>query len=70
MKYTGPDHSDHHNLTFALEQIQSVTTYINEMKKQAENSSKLLELSKAISGLPSVCFFICLNSIILIFNFE
>ena len=52
LRYTEDDHPDKENLEKAFSQLQSITTFINQKKKESENFLKLLEIQEAISDLP------------------
>eukprot|EP00999_Lentomonas_sp_LEN2_P001141 NODE_214_length_1891_cov_80.638889_g190_i0.p1 GENE.NODE_214_length_1891_cov_80.638889_g190_i0~~NODE_214_length_1891_cov_80.638889_g190_i0.p1 ORF type:complete len:519 (-),score=91.47 NODE_214_length_1891_cov_80.638889_g190_i0:186-1742(-) len=50
LKHTSPSHKDYKNLTEAAAQIEDVAKYINEAKREDENSRVILEQLKKIEG--------------------
>ena len=47
-RYTGPSHPEYTSLKQALDKIHTIAVSINEGKRQAENMSKLCELTNRI----------------------
>ena len=52
LKFTPNDHPDHEPLENAFRVLNDVTLQINEIKRQAENLSKLHDIAHQISGFP------------------
>jgi len=50
LKHTPPYHPDYKNLQDAVAKIQGVAKYINEKKREDENSKKLFAIAKSIDG--------------------
>jgi len=50
VKHTWKDHRDYDDLVDAKNQVQEVTTYLNERKREAENMQKLLQIQASIVG--------------------
>jgi hypothetical protein len=48
LKYTPPDHKDHHHLTNALDKIRAVTDFVNENKRKAENMQRVIDVQNSI----------------------
>ncbi|KAL6046959.1 RhoGEF domain containing protein [Balamuthia mandrillaris] len=50
VRHTWPEHPDHKNLALATERIQDVAAYINEKKREAEDVSTTIAVSRRITG--------------------
>jgi len=56
LQNTDPSHPDYPNLAKALGEVEEIVTYVNEGKRQAEKSQKILEIALATEG-GEVMFF-------------
>ena len=53
-KNTRRDHPDYPNLQQALGKVRELADYINKMKARAENSRKVVEIAKKLTGISEV----------------
>jgi hypothetical protein len=49
---TWPEHPDAENLNKALRKMDEITQYVNNKRKEAESSRKLVELQNELTGSP------------------
>ena len=54
-KYTSEVHADYKNVCAALEKTKEIADYVNEKKRDSENSAKLREISLHLTGDLDVC---------------
>eukprot|EP01087_Luapelamoeba_hula_P011975 TRINITY_DN3330_c1_g2_i1.p1 TRINITY_DN3330_c1_g2~~TRINITY_DN3330_c1_g2_i1.p1 ORF type:complete len:933 (+),score=196.33 TRINITY_DN3330_c1_g2_i1:160-2958(+) len=50
LQHTDPGHPDYNNLVKAMAEIGDIVDYVNEGKRKAENSQKILEIQLATDG--------------------
>jgi len=50
IKYSNPKHPGYKNLAVSLEEVRKVADFVNEAKKHAENSQKMLEIQENLVG--------------------
>jgi len=55
LKFTPPHHIDHRNLDLAFNKVKKITEYLNEAKRNAESSNKIMEIEIQLTGLTQVC---------------
>jgi len=56
LENTDPTHPDYDNLDKALHEVEEIVSYVNEGKRQAEKSQKILEIALATEGGESLGF--------------
>lgn len=54
MKKTPPNHPDYDKLNAALPKMETIAAFVNEAKREAENSRRLLEIQAAIQGMEDI----------------
>jgi hypothetical protein len=50
LKHTWNNHLDYENLSKAAKKIDEIAEYLNEMKREAENMSILMEIQSCLVG--------------------
>ncbi len=55
VKYTPEDNRDYDQINLALNKIKTITDFVNDNKRKAENLQKIISIQSSIHGSIRVC---------------
>ncbi len=63
VKYTPEDNRDYDQINLALNKIKTITDFVNDNKRKAENLQKIISIQSSIHGSIRVCLLLVLYTL-------